>query len=229
MDKASIATNDNEEWTDEEEAVKDTPKPAAEDKKDSKLLNEIISTMHNVNIQLADQQANKDSPLYSAKTFEELGLSQSLLKGLYAMKFVKPSKVQEKALPLLLSNPPTNMIAQSQSGTGKTAAFVLTMLSRIDTSQKTTQALCLAPTRELARQIMDVVEQMGQFTSVTTFMAVPGAVRERVDAHIVIGTPGTMVEMGQKRLVDGRNVKVFCLDEADVMLERQGLGHSLCG
>lgn len=57
---------------------------------------------------------------------------ENLLKGLYAMKFVKPSKVQERALPLLLANPPQNMIAQSQSGTGKTAAFSLTMLSRVD-------------------------------------------------------------------------------------------------
>ena len=92
---------------------------------------------------------------------------EELLKGIYAMKFVKPSRVQEKALPLLLSDPPQNMIAQSQAGTGKTAAFVLTMLSRVDVSLNEPQAICLSPTRELARQIMDVCKAMGQFTSIT--------------------------------------------------------------
>lgn len=92
----------------------------------------LVSTLQTVEVKLADKQADVNSPLYSAKSFEQLGLDEALLKGLYAMKFVKPSKVQERALPLLLSNPPQNMIAQSQSGTGKTAAFSLTMLSRVD-------------------------------------------------------------------------------------------------
>ena len=83
-------------------------------------------------VTLADQQADPNSPLFSAKSFEELGLHESLLKGIYAMKFQKPSKIQERALPLLLQNPPRNMIAQSQSGTGKTAAFALAILSRIN-------------------------------------------------------------------------------------------------
>jgi ATP-dependent RNA helicase DDX19/DBP5 len=64
------------------------------------------------------------------------------------MGFHKPSKIQERALPLLLNNPPTNLIGQSQSGTGKTAAFVLNMLSRVDLTSKQPQALVLAPTRE---------------------------------------------------------------------------------
>lgn len=92
----------------------------------------LVSTLQTVEVKLADKQADVNSPLYSVKSFEQLGLDESLLKGLYAMKFVKPSKVQERALPLLLANPPQNMIAQSQSGTGKTAAFSLTMLSRVD-------------------------------------------------------------------------------------------------
>jgi ATP-dependent RNA helicase DDX19/DBP5 len=127
-------------------------------------------------VTLADQQLDPNSPLYSVKTFEELGLyvsspstpdqvlndlrrHQDLLKGIYAMGFSKPSKIQERALPLLLQNPcvsphqvvqtpslimplvgsPQNMIGQSQSGTGKTAAFVLTMLSRIDFTKNKTQ------------------------------------------------------------------------------------------
>jgi ATP-dependent RNA helicase DDX19/DBP5 len=76
------------------------------------------------------------------------------------MGFTKPSKIQESALPLLLSNPPRNMIGQSQAGTGKTAAFALTMLNRIDTTNKGVQAVCLAPARELALQIMENVKEM---------------------------------------------------------------------
>ena len=84
---------------------------------------------YDVQVTLADQQADPNSPLYSVKSFDDLGLHEDLLKGIYAMKYTKPSKIQERALPLLLQNPPRNMIGQSQSGTGKTAAFVLTMLS----------------------------------------------------------------------------------------------------
>lgn len=92
-----------------------------------------------------------DQTLYqSAATFEQLALKPELLKGVYAMGFQRPSKIQANALPLLLADPPSNMIAQSQSGTGKTAAFVLTVLTRIDTASMHTQALILAPARFIA-------------------------------------------------------------------------------
>ena len=81
------------------------------------------------------ERKNIDSPLYSVKSFEELNLKQDLLQGVYAMGFTRPSKIQETALPNLINNPPQNLIAQSQSGTGKTAAFTLTMLSRVDPTQ----------------------------------------------------------------------------------------------
>ena len=75
------------------------------------------------------ERQNPQSPLFSVKSFEELNLHPKLLKGVYALGFNNPSKIQETALPTLLADPPQNMIAQSQSGTGKTAAFVLAMLS----------------------------------------------------------------------------------------------------
>ncbi|WFD33445.1 RNA helicase [Malassezia cuniculi] len=181
---------------------------------------------YDVQVTLADQQADPNSPLFSVKSFEQLGLHEDLLKGIYAMKFTKPSKIQERALPLLLQNPPRNMIGQSQSGTGKTAAFVLTMLSRIDFSVQKPQAVALAPSRELARQIMDVVQAMGRFTPVRTAYAIPDAIKrgERVDAHLVVGTPGKMFDLIKTRALDPSAVKVFVLDEADNMLDQQGLG-----
>ena len=96
------------------------------------------------------------------------------------MGFKKPSKIQEKALPLLLMNPCQNFIGQSQSGTGKTAAFVLAMLSRVDLKDPATQAICLSPARELARQSMDVLREMGKYTSVTTAYAIREAVAKGI-------------------------------------------------
>lgn len=118
------------------------------------------------------------------------------------------------------------MIGQSQSGTGKTAAFVLTMLSRINYEREVVQAICISPTRELARQIVDVVREMGKFTPVKVTLAVKDGVQrgEQIKSHIVVGTPGTVMDLLKRRALDPRNVNVFVLDEADNMLDLQGMG-----
>lgn len=144
------------------------------------------------------------------------------------MNFKKPSKVQEKALPLLLAHPPRNMIAQSQSGTGKTAAFVIAVLSRVDhTKPHQPQALILAPTRELARQIQGVVKTIGQFIpDLVVEAAIPGAVDRAagVRGSVVVGTPGTVLETIRRRQFDPRELKMLVIDEADSMLDQQGMG-----
>ncbi|ROV93972.1 hypothetical protein VSDG_06294 [Cytospora chrysosperma] len=169
-----------------------------------------------------------DNPLSSAKTFEDLKLSEEIYKGLISMNFKKPSKVQEKALPLLLAHPPRNMIAQSQSGTGKTAAFVIAVLSRVDhTKPHQPQALILAPTRELARQIQGVVKTIGQFIpDLVVEAAIPGAVDRAagVRGSVVVGTPGTVLETIRRRQFDPRELKMLVIDEADSMLDQQGMG-----
>jgi ATP-dependent RNA helicase DDX19/DBP5 len=155
-----------------------------------------------------------------------------LLKGIYAMRFQRPSKIQEKALPMLLANPPQNMIGQSQSGTGKTAAFSLNMLSRLDLTtpqaRKTPQALVLAPTRELARQIIGVIQVMGQFIEgLKVSPAIPVQASERgqtIDGQIVVGTPGTTMDLIRRRQLNCQEVRVLVLDEADNMLDQQGMG-----
>ncbi|GAA5807899.1 RNA helicase required for poly(A+) mRNA export [Mucor flavus] len=205
------------------------PEPVAqapvEEKKEEDDSNLIQST-HVVQVKLADQQADPNSPLFSVKSFEELGLSPELLKGLYAMGFTKPSKIQERALPLLISDPPRNMIGQSQSGTGKTAAFVLTMLTRLHLGVNAPQAICLAPSRELARQIIDVVQEMSKFTSITSKLVVKDSLKrnEPVQAQIIVGTPGTVAEVIKRRQLPVKAVKIFVLDEADNMLDQDGLG-----
>ncbi|GAK66068.1 ATP-dependent RNA helicase DBP5 [Moesziomyces antarcticus] len=204
-------------------------KPAADDAsgaKEEASESNLRESSHEVQVTLADQQADPNSPLYSAKSFEALGLHDNLLKGIYAMKYQKPSKIQEKALPLLLQNPAKNMIGQSQSGTGKTAAFILTMLSRIDYALKKPQAIVLAPSRELARQIMDVVRTMSKFTDVTTCLCLPDEVKrgEKIDAQLIVGTPGKTFDMIKSKGIETAAIKVFVLDEADNMLDQQSLG-----
>ncbi|KAG0130083.1 P-loop containing nucleoside triphosphate hydrolase protein, partial [Tuber indicum] len=180
---------------------------------------------YEVSVKFADLQGDHNSPFYDVKRFEDLGLSKDLLEGIYFMNFKKPSTMQERALPLLLSNPPRNVIAQSQSGTGKTAALVLTMLARIDMFVRNVQAVCLAPTRELARQIQRVAQTMGQFTNVKTEFAIPNMVKcgQRIDTHIVVGTPGTVLDLIQRKKLPVEHLKVFVLDDADIMLDLQGL------
>jgi ATP-dependent RNA helicase DDX19/DBP5 len=168
-----------------------------------------------------------NSPLYSVKTFEELPLRPELLKGVFAMGFNYPSKIQEKALPTLLADPPQNMIAQSQSGTGKTAAFVLAMLSRIDPSKPYPQALCLSPTYELCLQTGGVVQLMSQFCQdITLRFAVRGeevARGQKINEHIIMGTPGKVLDWATKfKCFDPKKIRVFILDEADVMIATQG-------
>ncbi|KAL4981060.1 ATP-dependent RNA helicase dbp5 [Aspergillus desertorum] len=187
---------------------------------------------YNVEVKLSDLQADPSNPLYSVKNFEDLGLDPRILQGLSAMNFRKPSKIQERALPLLMGNPPKNLVGQSQSGTGKTAAFVLNILSRLDLSseqaQKTPQALILAPTRELARQIVGVIQVMGKFLDGlhigTAVPADSNARPTRLEASVVVGTPGTVMDMIKKRIMVAAKLKVIVLDEADNMLDQQGLG-----
>lgn len=260
----STANTNNDGWGDDDSTSNSTSshnssrrndEPPSDPVRDEAMVNGLMESLQNVSVKLADKQSDVNSPLYSIKSFEELGLSPNLLKGIYSMKFVRPSKVQEKALPLLLSDPPQNMIAQSQSGTGKTAAFSLTMLHRIDTTIDCTQAVCVAPTRELARQIIDVVKTMGAFTDITISSCLrdddqqsaaapagedtpewasaafsggggmsPRLSRQSSNAHILVGTPGTILSMELKGLINLENVKVFVLDEADVMLDKEGMG-----
>ncbi|KAL2257443.1 hypothetical protein VTK26DRAFT_167 [Humicola hyalothermophila] len=189
----------------------------------------LIEPSYDVEVKLSDLQSDTENPLSSiVSSFEELGLPKPINDGLLAMNFKKPSKIQERALPLMLSNPPRNMIAQSQSGTGKTAAFVLTVLSRVDFSKPTQpQALLLAPSRELARQIQAVIQQIGQFCdNLTVEAAIPGSISREtgVKASIVVGTPGTVMDLIRRRQFDVSQLRVLVIDEADNMLDQQGLG-----
>ncbi|PAA66582.1 hypothetical protein BOX15_Mlig033472g1, partial [Macrostomum lignano] len=176
--------------------------------------------------ELEVQQRNPNSPLHSVKAFEQLNLSPKLIRGIYQMGFMRPSRIQEKALPALVADPPINMIAQSQSGTGKTAAFLLTMLSRVDPNENYCQCLCLAPTFELAKQIGEVCKRMAAYMPE---VKIGYATREEKytrdsysNHHILIATPGTAQDWVMRyRIINMAKLRVFVLDEADVLIDQQ--------
>ena len=156
--------------------------------------------------------------------FTELGLSQPLVAAISALGFEEPTPIQQKAIPLLLEDN-TDFIGLAQTGTGKTAAFGLPLLDLVDTEQKHTQALLLAPTRELCLQIMRELEQFAKNIKKLKIRAVYGGVdinkqiREiKSGAHIIAATPGRLRDLMRRKVVDIRHVEYVILDEADEML-----------
>jgi len=157
-------------------------------------------------------------------TFDEMELNEDLLRGIYAYGFEKPSTIQQRAIVPMVKGHDT--IAQAQSGTGKTATFTIGVLQRIDVGQKACQALILAPTRELANQSHKVVCSIGDYLNIVCHACIGGTkVSDDIDilrrgVHIVVGTPGRVFDMIDRRALDCRNCKLFVLDEADEMLSR---------
>ncbi|KAE9418425.1 hypothetical protein Angca_009611 [Angiostrongylus cantonensis] len=126
----------------------------------NKFLHKKVDLMQNSGIDISLDRNDPRSPLHSIHSFRDLRLRPELLEALNVLGFSQPSKIQEFALPLLIMEPPTNIIAQSQSGTGKTATFVLTMLSRVDPSEKYPQCICLAPTYDTIEAVSPGVQTM---------------------------------------------------------------------
>jgi translation initiation factor 4A len=158
----------------------------------------------------------------SVESFDAMGLKEELLRGIYAYGFEKPSAIQQRAiLPLVEGH---DLIAQAQSGTGKTATFAIGILQRIDFRARETQALILAPTRELASQIQKVVVALGDYLGAQCHACVGGtSVRDDIrrlesGVHIVVGTPGRVFDMINRRALNPETIKLFVLDEADEML-----------
>jgi len=156
--------------------------------------------------------------------FDNMDLRAELLRGVYAYGFERPSAIQQRAIvPVVKGH---DVIAQAQSGTGKTATFSISILQKLDLSIKATQALILAPTRELAQQIQKVVIALGDYMNIECHACVGGTnVREDMDklrqgVHIVVGTPGRVYDMIGRGALNPNTIKIFCLDEADEMLSR---------
>merc|ERR1711990_73471 len=157
-------------------------------------------------------------------TFDELGLREDLLRGIYAYGFEKPSAVQQRAIGPVVSG--RDVIAQSQSGTGKTSLIGVSSLQTLDTKTRECQALVLSPTRELAAQTEKTTKAIGDYMSVYTHACYGGkSIGEDIrtldnGVHIVSGTPGRVFDMIKRRNLRTRSIKMFVLDEADEMLSQ---------
>lgn len=157
--------------------------------------------------------------------FDELGFREEILQGIYSYGFEKPSPIQEKAIPGLISG--RDMVAQAQSGTGKTATFSLGALQRCSKDVSATQAMIISPTRELADQTFDVISALGQYSSLRLHRSVGGTVvRQEITAletqapHVIVGTPGRIIQMVERRSMDLSQLRIFVIDEADEMLKQ---------
>jgi len=157
-------------------------------------------------------------------TFDAMGLRDDLLRGIYAFTFEKPSAIQQRAIVPIIKG--RDVIAQAQSGTGKTATFSIGVLQSIDTSSRETQALILSPTRELAVQISKVILALGDYMSVQCHACIGGQnIGEDIrkldgGVQVVSGTPGRVFDMINRRSLRTRNIKMLVLDEADEMLDK---------
>ena len=167
------------------------------------------------------------------KTFSDLGLSDNLVKAYNALNFFIPTPIQEKSIPLGLQG--TDLISQSKAGTGKTLAFLGILFSRLSFSEKTTQALIVLPTRELAFQVFDILRRVAKKltgSAVCESACFIGGIpiendRTRLQnsvVHVVVGTPGRLKALIKEKLLSLDHVKIFVLDEADKLLDVVGFG-----
>ena len=159
------------------------------------------------------------------RTFEELGVSAEIRKAIEELGFVQPMPVQEEVIPYLISPEGNDVIALAQTGTGKTAAFGIPLLQRIDTTRRETQALVLSPTRELCLQITDDIRDFAKYMDGVHVEAVYGgaAIEPQMRAlkqgvEIIVATPGRLIDLMHRGKVHLEEVHNIVLDEADEML-----------
>ena len=157
-------------------------------------------------------------------TFDSMGIREDLLRGLYSYGFEKPSAIQQRAIVPITSG--RDVIAQAQSGTGKTSMISLALCQMLDTNTREIQALVLSPTRELATQTEKTALALGNFMNVQVHACVGGrSIGDDIrkldhGVHIVSGTPGRVFDMIKRRNLRTRNIKALILDEADEMLNK---------
>ncbi|MBF2709245.1 DEAD/DEAH box helicase [Flavobacterium soyangense] len=159
-----------------------------------------------------------------SKQFADLGIQESIIKALYDLKIVLPTEIQQKTIPLLLSKT-TDIVGLAKTGTGKTAAFGLPLLQLIDTKIPVIQAVILVPTRELGHQIFSNLETFAKYLPEISIAATCGGIPikpqiERLTnpTHIIVATPGRLIDLIQRKAINLKETKFLVLDEADEMV-----------
>jgi len=166
----------------------------------------------------------KETPVQIFNNWDELDLDPNLLRGIYAHGFEKPSPIQSKSIHPILQG--FDLIAQAQSGTGKTASFSIGGLSKINISDNSTQVLIIVPTHELAHQITDVIKCLSNMMKGIRIKTIVGGTSIEEDAqemrnntpHFIVGCPGRVYDMFRRRHINAKKIKLVILDEADEML-----------
>ena len=159
-----------------------------------------------------------------SKQFSDLGISTSILKALTDLKITVPTEIQEKSIPVLLKKT-DDFVGLAKTGTGKTAAFGLPLLQLIDLNNPAIQAVILVPTRELGHQIFSNMRSFAKYLPEVSIAATCGGIpikpqieRLSTTTHIVIATPGRLIDLIQRKAIDIRQAKYLVLDEADEMV-----------
>ncbi|TFB07040.1 ATP-dependent RNA helicase DHH1 [Trichoderma ghanense] len=177
----------------------------------------------NLNIPAKDnRQQTEDVTKTKGLEFENFALKRDLLMGIFEAGFEKPSPIQEEAIPVALTG--RDILARAKNGTGKTAAFVIPALERINPKISKIQCLILVPTRELAMQTSQVCKTLGKHLGVNVMVTTGGTglrddiLRLQEPVHIVVGTPGRILDLAGKNVADLSECPMFIMDEADKLL-----------
>jgi len=165
-----------------------------------------------------------ETPILIFNTWDELELNPDLLRGIYAHGFERPSPIQSKAIKPILDG--SDLIAQAQSGTGKTGSFSIGALSKVVISENSNQILIMAPTHELAHQITTVISSLSAMMNGIRIKTIVGGSSIDEDAdemrknppHVIVGCPGRVYDMIRRRHINANKLKLVILDEADEML-----------
>jgi translation initiation factor 4A len=189
--------------------------------------NESIPLNHNleniITVDTGDSEM-EHKEITICNSWDDFDIKHNLLRGIYAIGFEKPSPIQQKAIIPMISR--RDIIAQAQSGTGKTATFSIGTLQIIDTTLQQVQAILMAPTHELAKQSSNVIRTIGSMMKQLTIQTLVGGTSVYDDAnnlknntpHVVVGTPGRVYDMIKRNYLDTQHIRVFVMDEADDML-----------
>ncbi|KAK0735999.1 P-loop containing nucleoside triphosphate hydrolase protein [Apiosordaria backusii] len=180
----------------------------------------------NLNIPAKDnRQQTEDVTNTKGLDFEDFGLKRSLLMGIFEAGFEKPSPIQEESIPVALTG--RDILARAKNGTGKTAAFVIPALEKINPKINKIQCLILVPTRELAMQTSQVCKTLGKHLGINVMVTTGGTglrddiVRLQDPVHIVVGTPGRILDLAGKQVADLSECPMFIMDEADKLLSAE--------
>jgi translation initiation factor 4A len=178
--------------------------------------------LKNTSIEADNSPSDEPDFFDSVHSFDEMNLQEELLHGIYSYGFEKPSQIQAKTILPLLSG--RDVIAQAQSGSGKTGAFAIGTLQKVDRSLRECQVLILAPTRELAQQSAFIAQTLSTYMKINVHACIGGTnVRNEMNilargVHVLVATPGRVYDMMSRGALQTKYIRTMILDEADVML-----------